>query len=272
MDFWGWPDGQPQIPGSAKPNNISLYLRAMKDNFSIQSAAYARFRPGYPEALLEHICAHCSNFDAAWDCATGNGQIAAVLADHFQQVEATDLSENQLKNAIPKPNIIYRMAAAEDQIFAPASFDLITVGQAAHWFDLEKFYAEVRRVLRPGGVLALIGYNLLTVDPETDALVRHLYTDVLGEYWDAERRLVETAYSTLPFPFAEIDFPDASMTYEWEFGQLIGYLNTWSALQHFVKETGASPLTDAFVAELREVWPEGMVKTVRFPIFGRMGR
>ena len=144
--------------------------------------------------------------------------------------------------------------------------------QAAHWFDLEKFYTEVRRVLRPGGVLALIGYNLLTIDPETDALVRYLYTDVLGEYWDAERRLVETAYATLPFPFAEMDFPNVSMTYEWEFGQLIGYLNTWSALQHFVKETWDSPLTDAFVAELREVWPEGVVKMVRFPIFGRMGR
>lgn len=244
----------------------------MKDNFSSQSAAYARFRPGYPEALLAHICSQCTGFDAAWDCATGNGQIAAVLAGRFRQVEATDLSENQLKNAIQKPNINYRVAAAEAPLFEPASFDLITVGQAAHWFDLDKFYAEARRVLRPGGVLALIGYNLLTVDPETDALVQHLYADVLGRYWDAERRLVETAYATLPFPFAEMEFPDMSMAYEWEFDQLLGYLNTWSALQHFVKENGVSPLTESFVADLKKVWPEGLVKTVRFPIFGRMGR
>ncbi len=243
----------------------------MKDNFPIQSDAYARFRPGYPLALIEHICAQCNAFEAAWDCATGNGQIAAVLSEHFRQVEATDVSENQLKNALHKHNVRYQVAAAETQVFPADSFDLITVGQAAHWFDLEKFYVEVRRVLRPGGVLALIGYNLLTVDMETNALVQRLYGDVLGGYWDDERRLVETAYKTLPFPFAEIDFPEMGMEYEWNADQMLGYLNTWSALQHFVKDKGFSPLTEAFVAELREVWPEGTVKTVRFPIFGRMG-
>lgn len=245
----------------------------MKDNFSIQSAGYARFRPGYPLQLLEHISGLCAGFDCAWDCATGNGQIAAALSERFRQVEATDISENQLKNAIQKPNIRYHLSAAETSLFPPQSFDLITVGQAAHWFDLEKFYAEVRRVLRPGGVLAFIGYNLLKIDPETEALIEYLYNEVLGDqYWDPERRLVETAYRTIPFPFAELDFPDMSSEYEWNLDQLLGYLNTWSAVQHFIRARGVSPITEAFIADLRRVWPEGVVKTVRFPIFGRIGR
>ena len=243
----------------------------MKDNFSTQSAAYARFRPGYPTALLEHLCRISPALDTAWDCATGNGQIAAVLAEHFRQVEATDISENQLKNAIQQPNIRYQVGAAETTSFPDRSFDLITVGQAAHWFDLDRFYAETRRLLKPGGVLALIGYNLLTVDPAVDALVLHLYRDVLGSYWDAERRLVEEAYTTLPFPFEEMAFPETVMAYTWKRDDLIGYLNTWSALQHFVKEKGVSPITPAFLQELEAGWPDGIEKTVRFPIFGRIG-
>ena len=244
----------------------------MKDNFSTQSTNYARFRPGYPPQLLEEICQLCSTHDCAWDCATGNGQIAAVLSERFRQVEATDISENQLKNAIQKPNIRYQVAAAEAPLFPPGSFDLVMVGQAAHWFDFEKFYPEVRRVLKPGGILALIGYNLLKIDAETDAVVQHLYSEVLGKYWDAERHLVEQAYTTIPFPFPEIDFHEMTMDYEWTFEQLLGFLNTWSAVQHFISERGFSPVTEQFVADLRIVWPEGTLKTVRFPIFGRIGR
>ena len=244
----------------------------MKDNFSTQSTGYARFRPGYPPALLEEICQLCSTHDCAWDCATGNGQIAAVLSEYFRQVEATDISENQLNNAIQKSNIHYQVAAAETALFPPASFDLITVGQAAHWFDFEKFYTEVRRVLKPGGILALIGYNVLKIDADTDAVVQHLYSDVLGKYWDAERHLVEQAYATIPYPFPEIEFQEMEMQYAWTFEQLLGYLGTWSAVQHFNRERGFSPITEQFVADLRATWPEHVVKTVRFPIFGRIGR
>jgi len=244
----------------------------MKDNFSAQSNEYARFRPGYPPELLEEICQLCSAFDCAWDCATGNGQIAAALSEHFRQVEATDISENQLKNAIQKPNIRYQVAAAEAAVFPPGIFDLVIVGQAAHWFDLEKFYPEVRRVLKPGGILALIGYNLLEIDVETDAVVQHLYSDVLGKYWDAERHLIETAYTTIPFPFPEIDFQETAMCYEWRFDQLQGFLQTWSAVQHFTREQGFSPITESFIAALRATWPENSLKTVTFPIFGRIGR
>lgn len=243
----------------------------MKDNFSTQASSYARFRPGYPPQLFDFLFGLCRAFDAAWDCATGNGQIAGVLAERFLRVEATDISEKQLQQAIQKPNIRYHIEAAEASSFPDDSFDLVTVGQSAHWFHFDKFFPEVRRVLKPGGVLALVGYNLLKIDEPTDAVIKNLYTNVLGKYWDAERRLVDDAYSTIPFPFAEIELPGMAMTYDWTFDHLLGYLETWSALQHYIRKNGRSPIGEAFLVELRSVWPEGAIKTVRFPVFGRVG-
>ncbi len=244
----------------------------MKDNFSLQSVSYAQFRPGYPAALFEFLFANCPKFDHAWDCATGNGQIAVGLAERFKSVEATDISENQLKNATQKPNIHYKLGRAESPDFADHSFDLVTVGQAAHWFEFDQFYPEMRRVLKPGGLLALLGYNLLKVDEPTDALINHFYSVTLQDCWDPERDLVEAAYTTIPFPFDEIAFPEMASEYAWTVDQLLGYLGTWSAVQHYIRKNGVHPIDAAFVARFKAVWPEGEVKTVRFPIFGRVAR
>lgn len=244
----------------------------MKDNFSARSADYAQFRPGYPPQLFEFLFQNCQNFDCAWDCATGNGQIAVVLAERFRQVDATDISENQLKNAKQKPNIRYQLARAESPIFPNRLFDLITVGQAAHWFDLQKFYPEVRRVIKPGGFLALVGYNLLRVDKPTETLIEYFYNTVLRGYWDGERRLVDEQYTTISFPFEEMPFPPMASEYSWTVKHLLGYLSTWSAVQHFVKKNGRNPLDESLVAQFKEVWPEGETKIVRFPIFGRVAQ
>lgn len=243
----------------------------MKDNFSAQASIYAQFRPGYPAQLFDFLFENCPTIDRAWDCATGNGQIAAELSARFQQVDATDISENQLKNAVQKPNIRYQLGQAESPEFPDQSFDLITVGQAAHWFDFERFYPEVGRVLKPGGMLALVGYNLLRVDGSVEAVIEHFYHHILHGCWDSERHLVEKAYTTIPFPFQEIPFPEIYTTYSWTVEQLLGYLGTWSAVQHFIRKNGYHPIEEAFTAQLKSVWPEGVVKTVRFPIFGRVG-
>lgn len=244
----------------------------MKDNFSAQSSTYAQFRPGYPRQLFDFLFEQCQHFDCAWDCATGNGQIATVLAERFRQVEATDISENQLRNALPKPNIRYQLGQAESPNFPDQCFDLITVGQAAHWFDFHRFYPEVRRVMKPEGLLALVGYNLLRVDEATEAVVEYLYNTVLDGCWDSERYLVEQAYTSIPFPFEEIALPTMYSEYRWRVEHLWGYLGSWSAVQHFIQKNGRSPLDSTFEAQLKTVWPEGDIKTVRFPIFGRVGR
>ncbi|MES1225625.1 MAG: methyltransferase domain-containing protein [Bacteroidota bacterium] len=103
-----------------------------KDLFSVQSADYAKYRPNYPVELIEYILGFVIEKKLAWDCATGNGQAAILLSNYFEKVIATDLSENQLLQAVPKENISYSISRAGETAFADNSFDLITIAQAYH--------------------------------------------------------------------------------------------------------------------------------------------
>ncbi|MBO9676233.1 MAG: class I SAM-dependent methyltransferase [Sphingobacteriaceae bacterium] len=243
----------------------------MKDNFSAQSADYAIYRPTYPQELYDYLLALVKNKESAWDCATGNGQVAKVLAQHFDTVYATDISENQLKNALQLPNITYKVEPAEQISAGNASFDLITVAQAIHWFNFEAFYAEVKRTLKPGGLFAVIGYGLMYIDKKVDKVIYKLYEDLLGKYWDSERHYIEEGYKTIPFPFEEIVAPHFQIKTTWHFNQLTGYLNTWSALQHYKKANERNPLEYLFT-ELKEAWGDDAEKDVHFPILLRVGR
>jgi len=243
----------------------------MKDNFSTQSAEYAMFRPTYPQELYDYLFSLLKNANAAWDCATGNGQVARVLSRYFKKVYATDISENQLKNALQLPNIIYSIGPAEQTSFANDSFDLITVAQAIHWFNFEAFYTEVKRTLKPDGLFAVIGYGLMHIDKKVDTVVHKLYEDVLGKYWDPERRYIEENYQTIPFPFDEITAPHFQIKTTWSLNQLIGYLNTWSALQHYKKANDRNPLEYLFT-ELKSAWGDAAEKDVHFPVLLRVGR
>ncbi|MEW5888985.1 MAG: class I SAM-dependent methyltransferase [Pseudomonadota bacterium] len=243
-----------------------------KDYFSTQSADYARFRPRYPEALFAWLADISPGKALAWDCATGNGQAAVGLAAHFARVVATDASAAQIAGAEGHERIEYRVAPAEASGLPDASTDLVTVAQALHWFDLEHFYGEVRRVLKPGGVVAAWCYNLLSISPEVDAQLNDFYFNVVGPYWPPERKYLERAYADLPFPFARIDAPAFAMEAEWTLAQLLGYLGTWSATVRYQAERGADPRI-TLAAELARLWPaaEG-TRRVRWPLAVLVGR
>jgi len=243
----------------------------MKDNFSAQSAEYAIYRPTYPQELYDFLLELVDKKNVAWDCATGNGQVARVLAQHFQQVYATDISEQQLSQALKLPNILYKVESSELADVPDQSFDLITVAQAIHWFNFEAFYSEVKRTLKPDGAIAVIGYGLMLIDKKVDQVIHKLYEDILGKYWDSERRYIEEGYKTIPFPFEEIAAPHFQIKTTWNFNQLIGYLNTWSALQHYKKANERNPL-EYLITELKEAWGDEAEKEVRFPILLRVGR
>ena len=243
----------------------------MKDNFSKQSLSYKKFRPSYPQAIFEFIYQQLESKTMAWDCGTGNGQFAVELAKQFDKVIATDLSTKQIENATPRSNIEYQVLSAETAEFPQDSFDLITVAQAAHWFDFDKFYKVVNHCLKPEGLLALITYNLLEIDAETDQIVGYLYKDILGKYWDPERKYVDSSYETIPFPFEEIETPKFTQTYHWQLEDLIGYLNTWSAVQHYINDKGTNPV-DLISNELVQSWQNGTEKEVTFPMFMRLGK
>ncbi|WP_421945331.1 class I SAM-dependent methyltransferase [Pedobacter sp.] len=243
----------------------------MKDNFSTQAAEYAIYRPTYPKELYDFIFSLVKNRNAAWDCATGNGQVARELALHFDNVYATDISKKQIEQALKLPNIVYQVESSDKVNAADDSFDLITVAQAIHWFNFDAFYSEVKRTLKPEGIFAVIGYGIMSIDKKVDKAVHKLYEDFLGKYWDPERRYIEENYKTIPFPFEEITAPHIFIKTRWNFNQLIGYLNTWSALQHYKTANERNPIEYMFT-ELKEAWGSDAEKEIRFPVLLRIGR
>jgi ubiquinone/menaquinone biosynthesis C-methylase UbiE len=243
----------------------------MKDNFSRQSELYAKYRPAYPQELFDFILNHVIGRDAAWDCGTGNGQTAKELAKYFKEVFATDISQKQIQKGYQAKNIFYSVQSAEHTNFEDNSFDLVTVSQALHWFSFPEFYNEVKRVTKPGGWIAAWTYTLPSVSPEIDKLVQvKLYKETLGTYWDYERKLVDEKYATIPFPFNEISCPVFTMQFEWTLEELIGYTNTWSALQKFIAANSFNP-ADALKGQIEPYWVAEKM-TIHFPVYLRMGQ
>lgn len=240
-----------------------------RDYFSGHSKLYATFRPTYPEDLYHFIFKHVKKFDSAWDCATGNGQVARVLANQFTSVCATDISQQQLDQAAQRSNIHYSLQPAEQTNFENAQFDLITVGQALHWFDLEKFYSEVKRVAKRDALLAAWGYAVCSVNPEIDEHFYHFYNHVVGPYWDSARKLVEEEYKDIPFPFDQIAASKFTINVEWTLEEFAGYLTTWSATQKFIKDKNFNPVPDVMKL-LEPHWNEK--EFVSFPVFLKLGK
>ena len=242
----------------------------MKDNFSNQSDLYKQFRPTYPAGLYDFIYKHVVEFNNAWDCATGNGQVAVVLSEKFKNVYATDISRNQLSFAVKKTNIFYSIEKAEQTSFSSNLFNLITVGQAAHWFKFDEFYREVNRILKNDGIIALISYHLLRADDQIDKVIDKLYYQVTAPYWDEERKYIDGYYKTIPFPFKRIETPDYYSKVNWNIEHLTGFLKSWSAVQHYIKKNNSNPV-DELMPEIKAAWGNSEKKLFRFPVFSRIG-
>lgn len=239
---------------------------SFKDHFSTESGAYAAYRPGYPASLFHYLADQAPARQLAWDCATGTGQAAVALTEHFAQVVATDASQGQIKQAQRHAKIAYQVAPAEQTPFDDQSIDLITVAQALHWFNTTDFFNEVERLLKYNGVVAIWTYNLLRITPEIDPLIEHFYHHTVGPYWPPERRLVEQGYSETDFPFARLNTPAFAMESDWELEQLLGYLATWSAVKRFKQEKQEDPLP-ALHNQLRDAWGQpGRRRKIHWPL------
>ncbi len=243
----------------------------MASRFSKQAELYARYRPDYPKALYDFIFDHLAARDKAWDCATGSGQVATYLADYFDEVIATDISDEQLSHAPQKSNILYSVAAAEDSGLPADTFDLITVAQAIHWFDFEQFYAEVNRVAKDKALLAVIGYGMVCINDEADPIIDALYEEAFGAYYNKNRTYLDNEYQTIPFPFGEIPSPSFQNDYQWSLDQLEGYFNSWSAVQKMKFDQGYNPVNDT-ITKLSNVLADTQHISVTFPVYLRLGK
>lgn len=243
-----------------------------EDHFSSHSQQYVRARPRYPEEIYAYLASLAPGRSLAWDCGTGNGQAALGLAQYFDKVHATDASAEQISQAYPHDKVEYHVEPAEHVSLPTASADLVTVAVAIHWFHFEDFYREVKRVLKPNGILAVWTYSFSEVSPEIDALIHHYYYEVLSGYWPERIHYLAEQYRTIPFPFEEIQSPPFTMEIQWDLNQFAAFLDSWSASQRYKSQTGEHPLGKIWPKLLAAWGDESEKRLVRWPLYFRIGR
>jgi len=243
-----------------------------EDHFSTQSGLYAQYRPTYPDTLYAYLASIAPAHSLVWDCGTGNGQAAIGLAKYFEKVYATDASAEQIAHAYANEKVEYHVESAELTGLESASVDLVTVAQAVHWFDFDKFYDEVNRVLKPNGVLTVWTYHLPEISPQIDQLLSRYYSEILAGFWPERIQYLDKRYTTLPFPFEEIVPPSIAMETEWDLNQLAGFLDSWSATQRYREQKGKHPLNEIW-GEFANEWKDEKAKRLsRWPLHFRIGR
>jgi SAM-dependent methyltransferase len=241
-------------------------------DFSPIARQYAASRPGYPPELFDYLASLVDRRDLAWDCATGNGQAALQLARHFGRVIATDVSAEQIRHATPHPAIEYRVVPAERSGLESGAADLLTVASAVHWFDLDRFFAEARRVVRPGGVLAAWSYHAGRMEPPFGEILDRFYREVVQPYFAPGSKLVDEGYRSLALPGEPIDAPPFSIRADWNLDQMLAFVGTWSGTQEYIRRRGASPVPQ-LAEPLAGIWGErDRVRTLRWPIAIRVSR
>ena len=248
-------------------------MSEFQDHFSTAAPDYAAHRPTYPPELIDFLAANALGHDLAWDCGCGSGQLSVPLASRFTRVVATDASAAQLAAATPHAHVEYRCSLAHQSDLAPASVDLAVAAQAAHWFDVPAYQAEIRRVARPGALTVLVAYGHATAaDAAIDACLSQFHSRTLADYWPPDRQHVDDGYRDLPFPFAAIPSPALWIEHEWTCSDFLGYVATWSAVAA-LRRAGGTAAVDAFAAELERRWGEPRTRRrIRWPLVVRAGR
>ncbi len=214
----------------------------------------------------------CQLKDAAWDGACGNGQAAVGLAQYFKRVEATDISERQIANAIHHQRVSYSVQAAENPLFEENQFDLVSIAQALHWFAYDKFWPEVKRVLKKDGVFAAWGYSWFSIDESIDRIIEEKLLKVLEPYWAPQNKLLWDNYRHVPFPFERLSPPKIEMKMDWDLNRLLAYLMSWSAVQAYMEDKGSEQIEATFMA-VKSAWSdECTIKTVEMDFCMLVGR
>ncbi len=246
-------------------------MNTFKDHFSKQAGIYVQYRPTYPKELFAYLASLTKSHTLAWDCGTGNGQSAVQLTEFYEQVYASDPSEQQIRNGIQHKQVTYKVESAEQTVLEDRSVDLVTVAQAVHWFDFDRFYAEVKRVLKDNGVIAVWAYGVPSVSPDLDPFIQYFHDNIVGEFWQKENKMIENEYVTVPFPFEPIAAPAFRILKQWTRQELIGHFRTWSATQKYIDKYNVNPL-DKLETELAKHWNETEKKDVVWKLILKVGK
>ncbi len=256
------------------------------DHFSGHADGYAAHRPTYPPALVDWLAELSPRTGLAWEAGCGSGQLSVALAERFDRVIATDASAEQLARAAPHPRVEYVRAKAEDSGLPdgnvepapgpgePTNIDLAVAAQAAHWFDIEAYFAEIRRVAAPGAAVSLVSYGPTRISPSLDPIFEEFRIDVLAPHWPPQRRHVEDGYRSLPFPFDEVpasELPELEIRLEWTLDELLAYVRTWSALRG-MEPAQATEIVEELRRRMAPAWgPTSSARVVTWPLALRAG-
>jgi SAM-dependent methyltransferase len=241
-------------------------------DFSRVAASYTAARPGYPQELFDWLADQVERHELAWDAATGGGQAAMGLTRHFRRVMASDRSREQLAHAQVHPRIHYRAATAEASGLPDRSVDLIVAAAAIHWFDLDRFYAEAMRVVRPGGVLAAWTYHVAHVEPPFDAVLGPFYENVVAPHFGSGARLVDDRYEGLTLPGSALRPPAFVASVRWTEPQILAFIRTWSGVEAYRRATGRDPVHLVEPAIRARCESPGAVHELRWPLYLRASR
>jgi len=245
-------------------------MAGFPDHFSALAARYAAYRPHYPPELVGVLADRCERHDVAWDVGCGSGQLSVALAARFGHVIATDPAQAQLDHAERDPRVEYHCAPAEASGLPEAGVDLAVAAQAAHWFDWPRFVLEVGRVVRPGGLIALVTYDNAQLAGEVGDLLVAYYQQI-EPYWPNGRVHVNNRYRDLRLPWPAVLAPPIEMTATWTRDELVGYITTWSATTRLVAARGEGPV-DELRRRLAAVWPDHEPRNVRWPLTIKLAR
>ncbi|KAG8953948.1 hypothetical protein FRC04_000932 [Tulasnella sp. 424] len=228
---------------------------------SFNAASYAAFRPTYPPRLLKVVLNYHFNQagatggkDKVVDIGCGTGQVTQTLPQYFDRVVGADPSEGMIETAKKKhasaEKLEFVVASGEevDQHVEEGSVDLVTAGQAAHWFDYQRLWPSLARMLKPGGTVAMWGYSEFRIanHPELAPLITQysLGQDSLGPYWEPGRKILDNHYRDVPFPTSsEWDLDSARRVYF--SGDLAPELKDVPVYYPLPAEAGAQTLPDA---------------------------
>jgi len=239
-------------------------MKNIDDHFSNIAGVYSKGRFGYPPAIFDRLALLCSHRELAWDCGTGSGQAIPELASRFRNVRATDISAELLARAPAFPNVAYSRTPAESSGLEEASVDLVTVAQALHWFDLQKFWPELSRVLKPRGIFAFWGYNWPFVNDSVDALLEQLRI-ALQPYWPARSAVLHANYREIVVPLERVEAPACEIAAAWTRENYCTHILSWSAVR-YCREKGREEIYLNFETSLRQIWPDDCIRETRWPV------
>ncbi|CAG2160960.1 unnamed protein product [Oppiella nova] len=240
---------------------------------TLQSSYYAKFRPHPPKEIINAIKSYLSERIGAseWLCAVdvgcGNGQCTRPLAEHFQRVYGFDTSAAQIEAAVrlnTRDNISYDVSPAETLSIASTSVQLVTACQAFHWFDFNKFYTELNRILVPNGVIALLGYRMPDVshpnfqnNNRIKNLIKSVYKNPALIWAKKERELVDEGYASVRLPFDDEMRSDAfEAQVDATAEEVRGYVLSWSGYNSLkqMDEQKANQFLDSYDEEIKSLF------------------